>query len=213
MDKSLKSILDIHVQITVRNLSKNNMYPVYVETKEEVVPKIEELVREGETVACGGSMTLFEAGVMKHLRTGRYNFLDRYEKGLTQQQINEIYKKSFFADTYFTSTNAITEDGELYNVDGNGNRVAAMIYGPSSVIVVAGINKIVRNIDEAVERVKRIAAPANALRLNADTPCTKTGICMNCKTDKRICCSYTVFRHQKAKDRIKVIIVGESLGY
>ena len=127
--------------------------------------------------------------------------------------MDEIFRKSFFSDTYLTSTNAITENGELYNVDGYGNRVAAMIYGPKSVIVVAGINKIVKDLDQAVERVKRIAAPANSIRLDKNTPCTKTGYCVDCKKDDRICCSYTVLGHQKQKNRIKVILVGESLGY
>ena len=156
---------------------------------------------------------MFETGIIEHLRIGRYNFLDRYMDGLSRTQIEEIYRKSFFTDTYLTSTNAITEDGELYNVDGNGNRVAAMIYGPKSVIVVAGINKIVKNVDEAVERVRRVAAPANSIRLNKNTPCTKTGYCANCRTDDRICCTYTVFGQQREKNRIKVILVGESLGY
>jgi len=213
MDKNLKAVITKQVERTMNNLVRNNMMAFYVENKDEVVDKVAELIKEGETVAVGGSVTLVETGVLEHLRAGRYNFLDRYRKGLTKVEIEEIYRKSFFADTYLTSTNAITEDGELYNVDGNGNRVAAMIYGPKSVIVVAGINKIVKNIDEAVERVRRIAAPANTIRLNKNTPCTKTGYCVDCRTEDRICCSYTIFRQQREKDRIKVILVGESLGY
>jgi|BioPla2DNA2_1021312.scaffolds.fasta_scaffold01826_5 L-lactate utilization protein LutB len=213
VDNNLKSVINKQVERTMNNLVKNNMMAIYVENRDQVVDKVAELIKEGELVAAGGSMTLAETGVLEHLKAGHYNFLDRHAKGLTREQIEEIYRKSFFADTYLTSTNAITEDGELYNVDGNGNRVAAMIYGPKSVIVVAGINKIVRNEDEAVERVRRIAAPANAVRLNKDTPCTKTGYCVDCRVDDRICSSYTVFRQQKYKDRIKVILVGESLGY
>ncbi|NLO99896.1 MAG: lactate utilization protein [Clostridiaceae bacterium] len=213
MDNSIKSVLEKQVQRTMDNLVKNNMMAFYVENKAQVVEKVAELIKEGELVAVGGSMTLFETGIIEHLRIGRYNFLDRYMDGLSRTQIEEIYRKSFFTDTYLTSTNAITEDGELYNVDGNGNRVAAMIYGPKSVIVVAGINKIVKNVDEAVERVRRVAAPANSIRLNKNTPCTKTGYCANCRTDDRICCTYTVFGQQREKNRIKVILVGESLGY
>ncbi|NLX63383.1 MAG: lactate utilization protein [Clostridiaceae bacterium] len=213
MDKNLKAVIAKKVERTMNNLVKNNMMAFYVESKDEVVNKVAELINEGETVAVGGSVTLEETGVLEHLRSGRYNFLDRYEEGLTRNQVEEIFRKSFFADTYLTSTNAITEDGELYNVDGNGNRVAAMIYGPKSVIVVAGINKIVKNTDEAIERVRRIAAPANTIRLNKNTPCAKTGYCVDCRTEDRICCSYTVFRQQRQKDRIKVILVGESLGY
>lgn len=213
MDKHLKSVVDKRVERTIENLVKNNMEAVYLETKDNVIEKVSEYIKEGELVAVGGSMTLFETGVIDHLRSGRYSFLDRYMDDLSRTQVEEIYRKSFFADTYLTSSNAITEDGELYNVDGNGNRVAAMIFGPKTVIVVAGINKIVRNIDEAVERVRRIAAPANSTRLNTETPCIKTGYCVDCKKDGRICCCYTVLGHQKQKNRIKVILVGESLGY
>jgi len=213
VDKNLKAVITKQVERTMNNLVKNNMMAFYVESKDQVVDKVAELIKEGETVAVGGSVTLEETGVLEHLRSGRYNFLDRYADGLSRDQVEEIFRKSFFADTYLTSTNAITEDGELYNVDGNGNRVAAMIYGPKSVIVVAGINKIVKNTDEAIERVRRIAAPANTVRLNKNTPCTKTGYCVDCRTDDRICCSYTVFRLQRVKDRIKVILVGESLGF
>lgn len=213
MDKNLKSVLNKQVERTMDNLVKNNMMAVYVENKDQVVDKVAGLIKEGELVAVGGSMTLFETGIIEHLRIGRYNFLDRYMEGLSRTQVEEIYRKSFFTDTYLTSTNAITENGELYNVDGNGNRVAAMIYGPKSVIVVAGINKIVKDVDEAVERVQRVAAPANSIRLNKNTPCTKTGYCANCKTDDRICCTYTVFGQQREKNRIKVILVGESIGY
>ncbi len=213
MDKNLKSVLNKQVERTMDNLVKNNMMAIYVEHKDQVVDKVAELIKEGELVAVGGSMTLFETGIIEHLRIGRYNFLDRYMEGLSRTQVEEIYRKSFFTDTYLTSTNAITENGELYNVDGNGNRVAAMIYGPKSVIVVAGINKIVKDVDEAVERVQRVAAPANSIRLNKNTPCTKTGYCANCKTDDRICCTYTVFGQQREKNRIRVILVGESIGY
>lgn len=158
-------------------------------------------------------MTLFETGVIDHLRSGRYNFLDRYKEGLTDSDIKEIYRKSFFADAYFTSSNAITEDGEIYNVDGNGNRVAAMIYGPDKVIIVAGINKIVKDLDEAIERNREMAAPANAKRLNKNTPCAKIGYCMDCTSADRICRNYVLIKNQGRKDRMYVIFVNKNLGY
>ena len=111
------------------------------------------------------------------------------------------------------SSNAITENGELYNVDGNGNRVAALVWGPKSVIVVAGYNKIVKDIDEAKTRVREIAAPSNAARLGCDTPCTKTGHCMDCSSSKRICATTVITGRQRVENRIKVILVGEELGY
>ncbi len=213
MDKNIMEVHEKQAARTMENLAKNNMMAFYVQKKEQVVPMVAELMKEGELVSVGGSMTLFETGVIEHLRSGRYSFLDRYMDGLSQNQIEDIFIKSFATDTYLTSTNAITEAGELYNVDGRGNRVAAMIYGPKSVIVIAGINKIVKDVNEAVERVRRVAAPANSIRLDTKTPCTKTGYCVDCKAEGRICCSYTVLGHQRQKDRIKVILVGESLGY
>ncbi len=125
-----------------------------VSNKEELLKKIEEIVKVGSLVGCGGSMTLFETGVIDFIRE-KYNFLDRYAKGIKPEDMKEIYRKSFSADAYFTSTNAITEDGELYNLDGNGNRVAAMIYGPDKVIVIEGVNKIVKDVDEAIKEQKQ----------------------------------------------------------
>lgn len=213
MDRHLQSVVLKRIERTMENLRKNKMQAWYVESREKVVPLLETLLKEGDTVGCGGSMTLFETGVIDHLRCGRYNFLDRYADGLTPEQITEIFRRSFFADAYLTSTNAITEKGELFNVDARGNRVAAMIYGPDNVIVIAGYNKIVKDLDEAISRVRQTAAPANAARLSRKTPCVETGFCQDCMSKDRICSSYVVFRHQVVPDRIKVIIVGEELGY
>lgn len=213
MDKNLSFVYEQRIKRTMENLQKNNMEAFYVEDEAAVIEKIKELVAEGSTVSVGGSMSLFEAGVIDLLKNGNYNFLDRYAQGLDASDIKEIFRKSFFADAYFTSTNALTEDGQLYNVDGNGNRVAAMIYGPDKVIVVVGVNKIVKDLDAAKERSKQIAAPANNTRLNLSNPCTKVGTCMDCKSPSRICNNYVVIGRQGNKDRIKVIIVGKQLGY
>ncbi len=158
-------------------------------------------------------MKLFETNVIDLLRSGRYNFLDRYEENLTSADMKEIYRKTFYADTYFSSVNAITEEGEIFNVDGNGNRVAAMLYGPDKVILVVGANKIVKNIDEAVKRNKAVSGPANAKRLNTDTPCSKVGYCMDCKSNDRICCEYTVIKRQRTADRMNVIFINDVLGF
>ncbi|MBP3580499.1 MAG: lactate utilization protein, partial [Clostridia bacterium] len=170
MDKNKYEIIRLKMERCAEALRKNNIYCECVENTEEALDVISTLIHSGDTVAVGGSMTLFEAGVIDMLRNGTYNFLDRYESGLNAAQISEIYMKSFSADAYFMSSNAITEKGELYNVDGNGNRVGALVYGPKSVIVVAGYNKIVKDIDEAKKRVCEIAAPANAVRLKLDSP-------------------------------------------
>lgn len=213
MDNYRKSNLRKHVDKTLTALKSNNMDAYFVGTTEEALKKAAGLLSDGDTVAVGGSMTLFEAGVIDYLRCGKYNFLDRYKKGLSGEEKQKVFHDSFSADAYFASSNAITEDGELYNVDGNGNRVAAMIYGPKSVIVIAGVNKIVKDRNAAEERVRAIAAPANAERLSCKTPCAKGGECMDCKSEGRVCCSYVFLGYQRVKNRIKVILVGEELGY
>lgn len=213
MDKNVLWHIEQKVKITMENLEKNNMEAYFVKNEEELLDKVKEIVNDGETVAVGGSMTLFETGIIDYLRNGKFNFLDRYKQGLTPDEIKEIFRKSFFADSYFVSTNALTQNGELYNVDGNGNRVAAMLYGPDKVIVIAGINKIVKDVDEAIKRTREISAPINAKRLNKVTPCTKVGHCMECKSRDRICNEYTLIKRQGRKGRIKVIIVGKELGY
>lgn len=213
MDRNKYEIIRLSMERTAEALRRNNYYAVCADNCEEALEIIENLLDENCTVAVGGSMTLTEVGVLDLLRSGRYEFYDRYEEGLSKEQINEIHKKAFFCDAYVTSTNAVTENGELLNIDGRGNRVAAMIFGPESVIVVAGYNKIVKDIDAAYRRIKEFAAPANAVRLNCKTPCTVTGKCSDCKSDSRICADTVIMGHQMVKDRIKVILVGEELGY
>ena len=213
MDNNLKWVNEQKILRTIEAINKNNMNGYLVNTKEELIEKIKELVKENSTVSCGGSMSLFETGVIEHLRSGRYKFLDRYKEGLSREDITKIFKESFFADAYFASSNAVTEDGKLYNVDGNGNRVAAMLFGPEKVILVVGVNKIVSNIEEAIKRNKEISAPANAKRLDKMTPCSKVGYCMKCKGNDKICREFTVISSQINKDRIHVIFMNESIGY
>lgn len=213
MDKNVEWLNEKRIEKTIKALENNKINGYFVKNENELIKTIEKIVAKDATVSCGGSMTLFETGIIDYLRKGRYNFLDRYEEGLSAEDIKNIYRKSFFADAYFASTNAITENGELYNVDGNGNRVAAMIYGPDKVIIIAGVNKIVKNEAEAVERVKCIAAPANAKRLNRDTPCSETGYCAYCSSPDRICSSYVTIRKQSQKGRIHVILLNKNLGY
>lgn len=213
MDSNVKWVNEEKILRTIASLEKNNMNGYIVSNKEELINKIISLTNEGEKVSCGGSMSLVETGVMDLLRSGRYDFLDRAKEGLSVEDIDRIYRECFFADTYFSSSNAITEDGELYNVDGNGNRVAALLFGPKKVIIVAGVNKIVKSLDEAIKRNREIAAPANAKRLNKSTPCTKIGYCMDCKSPEKICREYTVIKSQKDKNRIHVIFLNDNIGY
>ncbi|MBQ1507082.1 MAG: lactate utilization protein [Ruminococcus sp.] len=220
MTKELKA----RVEKTIENLKRNKMAAYYVDTKEDACELVKSLINKGDVVSCGGSVTLKQTGVYDLITSSDYRFLDRSAPGMTREQVEDIYRQTFCADVFFTSSNAVTENGELYNVDGNSNRVAAILYGPKSVIVVCGINKLVKNIDEAIYRVKTKAAPPNTVRLGIDTYCAKTGqcvslskenpeLCEGCHGDGRICCNYVVCAQQRHFERIKVIIIGEEYGY
>ena len=204
---------EMKINRTIEALKKNNMNGYYAKNRDEVIELIKDIVSEGSKVAVGGSETLSELGILEHLRSGRYDFLDRYKEGLTREEVTNIFKQSFLADAYLSSCNAITENGELYNVDGNGNRVAAMLYGPDKVIVICGINKIVKDVDEAIKRNREISAPMNAKRLNKKTPCAKVGYCTNCNSPERICNEYTLIKKQRSSERMHVIFLNENLGY
>lgn len=204
---------EMKINRTIEALKKNNMNGYYAKNRDEVIELIKDIVSEGSKVAVGGSETLSELGILEHLRSGRYDFLDRYKEGLTREEVTNIFKQSFLADAYLSSCNAITENGELYNVDGNGNRVAAMLYGPDKVIVICGVNKIVKDVDEAIKRNREISAPMNAKRLNKKTPCAKVGYCMNCNSPERICNEYTLIKKQRSSERMYVIFLNENLGY
>ena len=213
MNENIKWVNEKKIEKTINNLKKNNISGYYVKDNDELINLIKDIAKEGEVVSVGGSMSLFESKVIELLRSGRYEFLDRYKENLTQEDIKEIYRKSFFADTYFASANAITEDGKIFNVDGNGNRVAAILYGPDKVVLIVGVNKIVKNIEQAVARNRAISGPANAKRLNLSTPCVKTGQCMECNIEDRICCEYTVIKRQRNPKRMHVIFINDTLGF
>ncbi len=213
MDQNVDWFLRKKIERTLENLEKHNITALYVENEEQLRQKIRELIPEGTTVGAGDSMTLFETGIAELLRTGDYKFLDKHREGITGEEKKKLYRECFSAGTYLCSTNALTEEGELYNIDGNGNRVAAMLYGPDQVIIIAGINKIVGNIEEAEKRARNYAAPIDAKRLNKNTPCAVTGRCMDCRSRDRICNDFVVIRGQFNRERIKVIIVGKHLGY
>lgn len=211
------------IKTTMQALRQNNMLPFYVSTKAEIIPLIETLIEKKSSVAFGGSMSLNAIGAVEFIRKGDYNLIDRYEADITPEERKKRLKEAFFADVMLTSTNALTTGGDLINVDGIGNRVAAMIYGPESVIVVAGVNKIVDNIEEGFDRIKKTAAPLNCKRLSVNSYCSKAGECMGLSQEnrtitsgcrgERICCDYTVMSYQRSKDRIKVIICGDEIGY
>ena len=217
MDNNRRAALTKQLERVKSNLENNNMNGYIAQTAEEAVKIAQTILKDGATVASGGSMTLEECGMMKILRSGKYNYLDR--DAVSDKKA--LYRQSFSADFYMCSVNAITEKGELYNVDGNSNRVACICHGPDTVVLIVGRNKVVKDLVEAAAHVKRYAAPANCQRLSCDTPCFSTGVCAGikgsmadgCHGDGRICCNYVVTGYQRDKNRIHVILVNEELGY
>ncbi|KMT21532.1 lactate utilization protein [Clostridium cylindrosporum] len=213
MDLNTRWFKDKVLEKTKKSLESKG-YDVYiVKDKSEAKKKVISLIEAKSTVGVGGSQTLLQCDILNSLREGDYNFLDRYKEGLTPSEVKEVHKEAFFSDYYLTSSNAITESGELVNLDGLGNRVAAMIYGPKKVIVVVGENKIVRDIDSAYERVRKYVAPINCKRLNMDNPCVKVSECVNCSSENRICNHLVVTFRQNTKGRGIVVLVKEEIGY
>lgn len=197
----------------IKNLAKRNMEGCYCATAADACTKALSYVTSDSSVAFGGSMTLEEAGILAALRQRTdINLIDR-SNAKTPDEIREMYLKAFASDFYFMSTNAITLDGELINIDGNGNRAAALVYGPKNIIIIAGMNKVAANAEEATNRVHTIAAPINCQRLERTTPCAATGVCADCTSEECICCHTVVTRYSRFANRIKVILVGEELGY
>ena len=222
MENAVNEIIRLRMEKTKNALENNNMTAYTVKTKEEAADIVRSLLKKGDVIASGGSVTLNQCGITDIIKSPDYIYLDR--NSVAPDKTAEIFRKSFSADVYLCSSNAITENGELYNVDGNSNRVAAIAYGPKSVIIIAGYNKIVRNIEEASNRVKKPAAPANTVRLQCDTYCSKSGECAaftkesqditsGCSSDERICCNFLISAKQRHKGRIKVILVAENLGF
>jgi L-lactate utilization protein LutB len=213
MDNNKKWYYEKKVEKLFENLKAKNYEAYYVETKEDAKKKILELIKEGSTIGLGGSATLNEIEIIPELRSDKYKLFDRYKPGLTPDETYDIFRKALLSDYFITSTNAITINGELVNVDGTGNRAGAIMFGPDKVIFVAGYNKIADSMDEAIDRVRNEAAPINSKRLSRKTPCTTTGQCGDCNSPERICNSLLVTYRQNKPGRGIVIIVGEELGY
>jgi L-lactate utilization protein LutB len=209
-------IIKKHYKITadtvIKNMKLRNIEAYYTDNKEEAADKVLSLIEEDSSISWGGSMTLEEMNLFEKLAANKtYRLLDRSK--VSPEQVAALYHEALSCDYYLMSSNAITLDGKLINIDGTGNRVAALIYGPKNVIVVIGMNKLVANENEALNRMKTIASPLNAIRLNKNTPCTKTGVCHDCLSPDCICMQTVITRNSREKGRIKVILVGESLGY
>lgn len=194
------------------NLRKIESY--YAESREEALEMAKGFLSPGCAVAWGGSETLKEIGLISYLKESSEDYIlyDRQKAG-SEEEKRQLYGKIVTSDVFFLSSNAITLEGELVNIDGAGNRVACLAYGPESVIVVAGMNKIVKDVPQAIDRVRNVASPPNAVRLNLKTPCSQLGYCKDCYSKDCICSQIVITRYSRIPNRIKVILVGEDLGY
>ena len=196
----------------VEILNAKSYHALYAEDLNAAKEIVLKMIPLGSSVALGGSETLNAMGMVDTFRNGNYQFYDRYQK-LPFPEIVEIYRQSLLADFLVTGANAITRKGEIVNMDSSGNRVVGIIFGPRRVIIVAGANKVVDNLDEAMKRIKQIA-PMNAKRLGHKTPCAETGKCMDCQTPARICNSIGIVNHgMKFEGRISVIVIAEEVGF
>lgn len=196
----------------IKNMAKKNMEGYYCATSGEAVEKALSLMPEGSSVTWGGSMTLKECGLMEALHQSNYELIDRAE-ATTPEESRLMYGRQVLADYFLMSSNAITIDGELVNLDGHANRVACLCCGPRNVIVIAGMNKVCTSMEDAVKRVRNFAAPPNTVRLGRKTPCSVTGHCADCYSPDCICSQLVITRRSSIPNRIKVILVGEELGY
>ena len=212
MTEMQKKYYDKRGAILVKNLKSRHFDAYYCSTKEEALEKALSLIPAGASVGWGGCVSCQQIGLLDAVRAGEYKALDR-DKCNTPEERDNLMHQCLLADTFLTGANAISLDGQMVNIDGNGNRVAAIIYGPRQVIVVAGMNKVVDTLDAAITRARTVAAPINQQRFGLPNPCTATGSCADCKSETCICNHIVVTRHCRPVGKIKFILVGEDLGF
>ena len=198
-------------EILVKNLKSRHFDAWYCDTKEEALAKALELIPEGSTVGWGGAMSAQQIGLMDALKVGAYRVIDR-DQCQTMEEREQAMRACFSADVFLTGANALSMEGEMVNIDGNGNRVAAIVYGPKQVLVIAGMNKVMDTLEEAMRRARTVAAPMNKQRFGGGTPCSVTGKCGDCKSDTCICNQILITRNSRIPGRIQFILVGEELG-
>jgi hypothetical protein len=211
MTEMQKMYYDKRGPILVKNLKSRHFDAYYCSTKEEALKKALSLIPENDTVGWGGTVTCQQIGLLDAVRAGNFRPIDR-ETAQTPQEREQIMRAAMVADTFLTSANAISLDGEMVNIDGNGNRVAAIVYGPKQVIVVAGMNKVEDTLEAAITRARTKAAPLNQQRFGLPNPCTVSGSCADCKSETCICNHILVTRHCRPVGKIKFVLVGEDLG-
>ena len=196
-------------QSVIKGLESRNMTGYYAANKEEALKKALELIPEGSTVTMGGCISAHEIGLVSAIENGNYTFIDRFKAEDPKEAMLQAYR----ADVYLASANGMTQDGIIVNIDGNSNRVSAIAYGPNKVIFIVGMNKICDDVDGAMKRARNVAAPINTNRFELNTPCSKTGTCMDCKSPDTICCQFLITRFSRHPGRIHVILVNDNLGF
>lgn len=212
MTQMQQKYYDKRAQVLIKNLRSRHFEAYYCANKEEALAKVLELIPTGATVGWGGALSAQQIGLMDELHAGEYKVIDR-DQANTPQEREQAMKRCLLADVFITGANALSLDGQMVNIDGNGNRVAAIVYGPDSVVVVAGINKVVDTLEAAIVRARTVAAPMNKQRFALETPCEVTGACADCKSEGCICNQILITRNCKPAGRIKIVLVGEELGF
>jgi L-lactate utilization protein LutB len=198
----------------IKNLNRRRMAASYAPTARQAREEVLAMIPPGSTVSRCGSMSLVEMGLWEELaKVPGIKVIDPYAPNLSPEVASDLRRQGLLADFMITSSNALTLDGKIVNLDGFGNRVAAMCFGPKKVILVIGMNKVAPDLDSAMARVKHLAAPINAIRLNRATPCVETGLCYDCKSPERICNMWSIIEGHLTENRIHVKLVGVDLGY
>ncbi|MEE3470982.1 MAG: lactate utilization protein [Butyrivibrio hungatei] len=209
MNENITKRNTLLAQKVIKGLESRNMSGYFASSKEEALKLAMVLIPTGSSVTMGGAMSAHEIGLVKELKEGNYNFIDRDE----YEDKRAAMLAAYDADVFLSSANAITEDGILVNIDGNANRVSAIAQGPKKVVFIVGMNKVCPDVDSALKRARNVAAPINAQRFGLSTPCCKTGSCMDCKSPDTICCQFLITRFSRHAERIHVILVNDSLGF
>ena len=209
MNENIVKRNDLLAETVIKGLESRNMSGYYAKNKEDALKIALDIIETGSTITMGGGMSVHEIGLVQALKDGDYNFIDRDEATDKRQAMLQAYD----ADYFLTSANAMTQDGVIVNIDGNANRVSAIAQGPKKVVFIVGMNKICDDVDGAMKRARNVAAPINTQRFGLNTPCCKTGTCMNCKSPDTICCQFLITRFSRHTDRIHVILVNDNLGF
>ena len=212
MNENIVKRNELLAQKVIKGLESRNMTGYYAANKEEALKKALELIPEGSSVTMGGAVSAHEIGLVEAVKSGNYNFIDR-DKAKTPEEKRAAMLAGYDADVFLVSANAMTDDGVIVNIDGNSNRVSMIAQGPKKVLFIVGMNKVCADIDSAMKRARNVAAPINAQRFGLNTPCSKLGTCMDCKSPDTICCQFLITRFSRHKDRIHVILVNDNLGF